>query len=410
MKPDRASTRLGPNSGLGSAPHGLTLVEMLVSVVLTLLIVFAVVQAFDLLGDTITLNRASIEMAGPMRKASVQLQRDLDSVMGKIRPWIDPDAAGGYFEYYEGPGNDTADDRNFNGFDPVNDFFDTAVPTAYTGDYDDVWMATVQSTGTPFRGRSPNGSAESTMAEVVWWVARLDANSNLRIDPTDPLLLLRRLLLIRPPDGGLWTLNPTATAENFFRDFDISARLEYDAASSTWVPRLNSLSDLANRRNRFGHIVHRQNTAAGFPHEMALISEQLQPNPSQPLNATWKTAVEYSQKNTRNGVAPNATGFDPNAWSWSFLPRFVSLADLQQVASDWIVISDVAAFDVRAYDAYAPVFELANGGNIAIAPGDAGYRLDNEQYVAQFAPNWSHGAYVDLGYAPVLDSRIPLSM
>ena len=80
--------------------------ELLVSVTLTLLLVLAVVQAFDLLGNTIQEGRSKIDLAGSMRNATDRLQRDLDAVTCPVEPWIDPDAAAGYFEYYEGPRTD----------------------------------------------------------------------------------------------------------------------------------------------------------------------------------------------------------------------------------------------------------------------------------------------------------------
>ena len=42
--------------------------------------------------------------------------------------------------------------------------------------------------------------------------------------------------------------------------------------------------------------------------------------------------------------------------SWSFLPRLLEESDLTVFAADWVMLSDVLAFDVRVYDPEAPLF------------------------------------------------------
>ncbi len=86
--------------------HGVTLIEMLISVTLTLMVVFAIVQVFDLLGDNVTNTRAIIEMSGQLRSVANQLQSDLDGITVPVRPPADPDGAPGYFEILEGWGSD----------------------------------------------------------------------------------------------------------------------------------------------------------------------------------------------------------------------------------------------------------------------------------------------------------------
>ncbi len=95
-----SSTRRSLHAGMR---RGLTLVEMMVSVTITLLVVFAIVQVFDIMGSTIAMGRATIEMAGQLRNVTNILQEDLDNLTCPVEPWIDPDAGVGYFEYIEGP-------------------------------------------------------------------------------------------------------------------------------------------------------------------------------------------------------------------------------------------------------------------------------------------------------------------
>ena len=57
--------------------RGITLIEMLISVTLTLLIMFAVVRVFELMGSGLREGRATIEMAGQLRSVAHRLQQDL---------------------------------------------------------------------------------------------------------------------------------------------------------------------------------------------------------------------------------------------------------------------------------------------------------------------------------------------
>ena len=170
---------------------GVTLIEMLISVTLTLLIVFAVVQIFELLGDTVALGRATIEMSGQLRTVSNHLQQDLDNITCAMRPPNDPASGGGYFLYFEGPGNDARNLTDSNGDGEWNE-------RAQFGDTDDMLAMTVRSTGKPFSGRVWIGTpptlqwVESPVAEVVWWVATLDQ------PPDYPRVLLRRTFLVAP--------------------------------------------------------------------------------------------------------------------------------------------------------------------------------------------------------------------
>ena len=86
----------------------LTLIEMLVSVTLTLLVVFAIVQVFEFLGDSVSLGRATIEMAGQMRSAAHRLQLDLDNRTCPVKPWVDPGSGLGYFEIIDGQARDNS--------------------------------------------------------------------------------------------------------------------------------------------------------------------------------------------------------------------------------------------------------------------------------------------------------------
>ena len=169
--------------------RGVTLIEMLISVTLTLLIVFAVVQIFQFLGDTVAIGRATIEMSGQLRTVTNRLQQDLDNVTCAVKPWTDSEGGAGYFMYAEGPLRDNSYLRDVD-TDGVFDQTDgTLVLPTFLGDQDDVLAFTIRSSGKPFKGFNGGAVIESQVAEVVWWLATM---------PDGSRALLRRVFLILP--------------------------------------------------------------------------------------------------------------------------------------------------------------------------------------------------------------------
>ena len=139
--------------------HGLTLVEMLVSMAITLIMLFAIVTIFSWMGKGVNAGRATIELSSQLRQGTNLLQQDLDGLTAATLPWADDDAAPGYFEYIEGPFADT----------------DGAVdPTlAKTYDVDDILIFTSRRKGKPFIATTGAGATktllESQAAEIVWF-------------------------------------------------------------------------------------------------------------------------------------------------------------------------------------------------------------------------------------------------
>ncbi len=352
---------------------GITLIEMLISVTLTLLIMFAVVRVFEIMGSGLREGRATISMAGQLRSVVHRLQQDLDGTTAPTLPWIDPDSGMGYLELIEGPGNDR--DSNADGLDDHLDGNADGVADqdSSLGDIDDVLMFTIRSQGEPFVGRLQGGLIrqpvgtlvvdptvvgangqpleqviESPVAEVVWWVQFDDVNSNGTRDFTDlngnntrdsaepfieSLMLYRRLLLVRP-DLDLTRVPVDATrSHDFFNANDVSAR--HNTNGGGFVA--NSLSDLSKRENRFGHLIQR------FPFV---------------LNRTW------------------------------LIPTFALYH------GEDVMLGDVLSFDVRVYDPQAPIHQRSNVG---LSPGDPGYpKTPSEIFSAAMI---GRGAYVDLNYA-----------
>ena len=373
------------------ARHGLTLIEMLVSVTLTLLVVFAIVQVFDMLGQTMTKGRAAIEMAGNLRSVANRLQEDLDSLTCPVRPWLDPAAGEGYFEYVEGM-NVPLNQPRYSDMDAVNNTTgqlgpdtnaDSGGTPGHFGDLDDILMMTIRATGEPFRGRydvdgnPANGYeiVESEYAEVIWWTT-IDPDSNT-------ISLHRRVLLIRPDiviDPTKYPLAGPADLKWFYQLNDISVRVDSALGALT----TNSLADLTTPRNRFAHYRLNENYGASFTGTLFAMESNvgwvfpldvryLWPRNPYDLTMQWSRqsgtpAYDYSlvlgnQELPSGRIPPDRTGDD-------------------------VMLSDVLAFDIRAYD---PDAIIQNAGNFALAPGDPGYVFGGAGV--------GTGAFVDLANA-----------
>ena len=87
--------------------RGLTLVEMMVSVALTLMVVFALVRVFEALGGNVTTGRATIEMSANLRSAAQLLRSDLAGLTVTTLPPRTPEQGEGYLEIVDGPGTDS---------------------------------------------------------------------------------------------------------------------------------------------------------------------------------------------------------------------------------------------------------------------------------------------------------------
>ena len=231
--------------GLRRSRPGVTLVEMMVVIAVTLILMLAVTQIFSWLGDSVHSGRSVIEQNAQLRATAVRIQRDLDGLTVPTLPWTSPAAGLGYLEIIEGVQRDR----------------DTAVSTATDttiGDRDDFIAFTARSLGAPFVGRingtlerrdgqltiiNPGTSSviESSLAEIIYWTAE---------QPVGNVNLYRRVLLIRP-DIDVSLQAPAS----FFADNDISAH--QNGAATPYVT--NSLADLTMRENRFAH------TISGFP-------------------------------------------------------------------------------------------------------------------------------------------------
>ena len=327
---------------------GLTLIEMLVVIAVTLVFMFALTQVFVLMGDGITSGRSLIVLNGQVRAVTLRLQNDLDHVTIPVEPWATLQNGGGYVEIIErlesdldANANGQIDveewDTNGNGFrDSGEIFFDTRF-----GDNDDVMMFTARSYDSPFVGRTQLSPTpiESNVAEIVWWTQFTpefdDLNRNDTYDFGETKTLYRRVFLVAPQLASqMATLN--STPQDFFQNNDISARNE----GGVWIP--NSMADLTKRENRFAHHDPEDD---GFPF---------------------------------------VTIFDADDAGQDV---FEPLADDRQ--GDDVMLTRVLGFDVRVFDPFAPLHVV---GDQALSPGDP-------DWVVPTVSSPPRGAYVDLNYA-----------
>jgi len=179
----------------------MTVVEMLVSMVITLVVLFAIVQVFSSLGDSVNVSRATIEMSAQLRSMAHRLQQDLDGLTIRTLPWARYDSGPGYFEYTEGPGYDTnaTDHRSRD-----------------TGDIDDVLAFTACSKGEPFVATIDGEIVESQVAQIIWWVGYTDRNGNNVWDEGEPRTLNRTVIPVRTDVAPSFTLDELTLRANRF--------------------------------------------------------------------------------------------------------------------------------------------------------------------------------------------------
>lgn len=370
----------------GRRRYGMTLIELMVAMTISLIMIYAMLRFFGDLMSSVADGRAAIEMSGQLRGAAHRLQSDLRGVTAPMRPWISPEAGVGYFEYIENVGHDS-NPFGTTGAGPVVDLNDPVIYNLVThggtfGDFDDVLAFTTRSHGKPFIGQldidgdgaSPPVTIESHYAEVFWWASRqlneLDMAEPEVLRPGQ-VSLRRRALLIRPDiqignnPPGLIAEVPRANLRNFVREFyntnDISVRFEVDGATEMVRVWANSLASLTKRENRTVH-------APIFWDD------------PQPLNPIDQFPFAMHDVWSADGIFIRPRP-DDNRMTLATLTHF-GLKEGEDV-----ILANVAAFDVKAYDPFAPV-RIHPGTMETVVPGDFGFNPGGAVVSA--------GAFVDL--------------
>jgi len=371
--------------------RGYTLIEILISVSLSLFLLLGVAQLFRTVGSSITDAQATLNMSRNLNWAAMTLRNDLGSLTLGIddikNRFADP-AAGfaggdnGYFQIIEGlnvPYSNSGNPTHVSSTQVARNP-DTEGPDDTVGDVDDILMFTVNYAATPLRGlingepqECPNEGLSSN-AEIIYFVR---GNT-----------LYRRVLLILESSATL----PSTTPAGFYQNNDLSVRLDGGAL------RPNILPDLSRREYRYGHWsnaptdfpfpTHKSGNEAWYYLRMPILEECT--HNSWPVGGTMPTlaAITYGKETWDSGTPPPATPYwdfweNPNGWSNQSRTGAMNTyaADLsdpmskQRVGED-IILTNVISFDVKVWNPYW--IPLAGA-----APGST--------------DNWAPPQYVDLG-------------
>lgn len=366
-----------------STRRGMTFVELLVAMTLSMILIYGMALAFGRVGQAASDGRAAIEMANQTRSVMNRVQLDLEGVTVPMRNWTEGGGARGYFELIEGVRKEYTDINN-----PVTQ-------ARLIGDMDDVLMFTTRSQSEPFRGRSSySGSIvtlESPLAEVIYAVTQRDPSGAAGLPFSAALssdtvardfYLHRRALVIRPdlnrPNGYVVRATNSdlailqARLYQFLNANDISVRISLtQPAGGPYQMDIiaNSLEDLSKRENRFAH---RLLLLGGSP----LLDNN--------LNSAFPHTI----------LSPNGVGgFQYNL---AFATMFTQ--------GDTVLTSHAIGFDVKVYDPTAPIY-LSLDRTTAIQPSDPGFYVTPSQggtaIINPLAPATlaGRGAFADPGYA-----------
>jgi hypothetical protein len=193
--------------------RGLTIIEMLVAMVVTLILLFAVVRVFEILGDGIHQSRASIEMSSQLRAVIHRLEQDFEMLTVPTLPWLK--SGTGYLEVIEGPLYDqyshgaevTGSDGKPVWVDASTQYVESWVSGGryLASDTDDMLAFTIASKGDPYVAKIGSQLVESHVAEVVWWVGSNDMNGDGEVGVNE-ITLNRRVIPVRKDMGRLLSL------------------------------------------------------------------------------------------------------------------------------------------------------------------------------------------------------------
>ncbi|MDP1564152.1 MAG: hypothetical protein Q8M16_22435 [Pirellulaceae bacterium] len=361
---------------------GMTLVEVLIALAITLVILLSMTQAFTVASREIGIGRNRLLVSERIRDAADLLRDDLERLSLRVRPQMSSAEGAGYLEIV---------DRGYRDMTFLN------TPSNLMGDIDDIIAFTAISPGRPFKGRFDGRLIESNEAEIIYFTRHQDSNNNGVVDYGDQIRLYRRVLLVRPdltdqiaavmlrsrdaynsfvndPLNGFTPaqinefVNNRTLYAKFLQFNDISLSRNFDNPNVTLSPgislsryKCNSLGTLNHPKNRTAHwgtdrlgtiMGNGQLQVAGFPHP--LLVQGFAPDNLRAENLFLEDLILF-------GVN---TGSD-------------------------VVMENVVGFDVKVFDPTVPVYEYSG---MPLLPHDPGYRH------AYGNPDFAgYGGYVDLG-------------
>jgi prepilin-type N-terminal cleavage/methylation domain-containing protein len=170
-------------SQLSMHRRGFTLLEVLIATAVALFLMLGLSQVFKVLGDSITKGRAGLELNNRLRNVAMRIRSDLDTLTvasGYAGPLAPPAAPtiDGYLKFYDGPMNDftlgavdATDTNPGDGIGPPSASPNPSNPLLNRmGDMDDIFMATVQATGSWFTGKVPRFILEKRLPTAATMV------------------------------------------------------------------------------------------------------------------------------------------------------------------------------------------------------------------------------------------------
>ncbi len=346
--------------------RGFTLIEILVSLTITMMMMGAVVTLFGVMTDSVSGSRAVIEMSERLRACRNRLQADLQGATATMRPPLLPENDEGYFELIEGQ------DRDLNYATAVTGTTADAIQNSIFGDADDVLMFTVRSRGEPFVGKFGGaGTIESQVAEVIYFAQRNGPTVVLPAGNTPQQLytLYRRVLLVAPVVGNI----PQLQLPAFYDNNDISVRFQNVSVGPppTFIGVPNTLGDLTKRENRFAHfgLALTATFTATFPFNVNTVDST-----GAPAVTGWPAGLPTAPANNPAALSP--LGNIPN----------------RTRLGDDVLMTNVLAFDVQVYDPNAPI-KLSATNPTALVFSDVAFNAAS----STLQTGGINGAYVDLG-------------
>ena len=406
--------------------RGFTLIEMLIAMVLTLLMVWAIAEFYARVGEAVKDGRAMIDQRNGLRTVTQRLHEDLSlHTVVPAPPIIDSLAPGyavagqGYLTIFEGAGSDADPEGDGidvfppggNGIPDIAELSANQVPIFtennlvpnLLGDVDDYLGLTIRSANEPFTAQAVladattgimtgTGTGTANLAEVAWWTSFKDnpllPNANTA-DLGEVRSIHRRLLLIRPEVNMVHSGDTDYSGPYYFRipdtlpvgaDYhsvmqfcDVSVR-PIGIYNNFVYYFANSLADLTRRENRFLHV------GTAFPHPIDLNLNNggsFGLPPGNPANVL--SQARWVLRGTRRG--------------------------------EDVMLSNVLTFDVRLFDATAPLLFDNSAATLAnpspatgtLQPGDVGFG----PALAAGHNSAGQGAYVDLNYNRYVVPPVP---
>lgn len=299
---DRAYARLARRR------RGFTMLEILTSVTLALMLMYAVARIFSRVGGAMNETTSIMQMTNSLRNTKNRLTEDLEALTLIPQPPANSQLGQGYLCYVEGLGGPLNQVSATNGalapFSTADSALDTERLEAYgagdpldyvdstVGDLDDIVSFTAKAPADkPFRGRylrpvvnfNPDGSSyiadveedlfESEFAEIIWFVRGTTLYRRVLpiMDDKELQDSLNAFEIAVANGGAIAGKLAEGIAKNyvpgmlragyaFFRFYDVSVHTEYeyiqyssDRGGYEGRVHANTLGDLGDRANRYGY-------------------------------------------------------------------------------------------------------------------------------------------------------------